>query len=65
MVISNWIRGNRKKYAQKVPPECEEELLFCEGDRALEQIVLRGCGGSLTGDIQGPSGCSRVPCALG
>lgn len=28
--------------AQKVPPENEEELLYCAGGWALEQIALRG-----------------------
>lgn len=36
----------------------EVELLDCAGDSAPEQISQRGGGISLTGDIQGPSGCS-------
>ncbi|NWX52656.1 AFG32 protein, partial [Steatornis caripensis] len=33
--------------AQAVPPEHEEELLYCEGDRALEQAAQGGCGVAL------------------
>ncbi|KAJ7403055.1 hypothetical protein BTVI_80997 [Pitangus sulphuratus] len=50
--------------AQEIPPEYEEELLSCTGDRALEQVAQRGCGVSLTGDCQELSGHSPVPCAL-
>lgn len=31
----------------------------------LEQIVQRGCGVSVRGDPQEPSGCQPLPCALG
>ncbi|KAJ7395137.1 hypothetical protein BTVI_158112 [Pitangus sulphuratus] len=51
--------------AQEVPPEYEEELLYCVGDHTLEQIAQRGCGISLTGDIREPCGCNPVQCALG
>ncbi|XP_068040634.1 TATA box-binding protein-like 1 isoform X2 [Anomalospiza imberbis] len=51
--------------AQEVPDEHEEELLYCAADRALEQIVQGGCGVSLTGDTQEPSGHNPVPRALG
>jgi len=37
--------------AQKVPPEHEEELLYSEGDGALEQVTQGGCGFSFSGDI--------------
>lgn len=30
--------------------------MHCEGDRAWEQFVRRGCGVSILGDIQKPSG---------
>ena len=51
--------------AQEIPPEHEEELLYCVTDPTLEQVAQRGCGVSLTGDIQELSGCNPVPCALG
>lgn len=35
-------------------PEHEEEL-YCAGDSALEEIVQRACGVSLTADTQEPS----------
>lgn len=38
--------------AQEAPPEHEEELIYCAGDRALELIAQRSCGVSLTGGIQ-------------
>ena len=58
------MRGQAETDAQKVPPEHEEEL-YCAGGQALEQVAQRGCGVSLTGDIQEPPGPTPVPCALG
>lgn len=30
--------------AQEVPPEHQEEVPYCAGDRALEQVTQMGCG---------------------
>ncbi|RMC15266.1 hypothetical protein DUI87_07454 [Hirundo rustica rustica] len=53
------VMTNNKQWAetdaQEVPPECEEQLLYCAGDCALEQIVQRSGTVCLTGDIQEPS----------
>lgn len=35
---------------QQFSPECEEEIISCKGDWALEQIAKRGFGISLSGD---------------
>jgi len=42
-----------------------KELLHSEGARALEQAAHGGCGVSLFGDIQDPSGCLPVQPAAG
>lgn len=45
--------------------EYEKALLYCEGDRALEQVAQRGCEVSFSGGSQKPSGCHPAQCALG
>ena len=59
---------NKGQWAQigtlEVPYKHEEEILYHEGDGALEQTVQRGCGVS-SGDIQNPLGLLSVQLTLG
>lgn len=48
--------------AQEVPSEDEEELLYFGDGQALEQVVQRCCGVSLSGDIPKLSGHNPVLC---
>jgi len=50
---------------ENFPEEHEEELLYFEGDGALEQDAQRGCKISFPGDIQNPPGRHPVQPVLG
>lgn len=55
-------RDNRHKLKKEDPSENEEELIYCENYRALDQVVQRSCGVSCYRDIQGPPGhCPAQP----
>lgn len=60
---SNRKRSNGQK--QEIPPQCEGELLYNEGGRALAQAAQGGCGVSLSGDIQNSPGLVPVSPAPG
>ena len=51
--------------AYEVPAEHEKELLYFEGDGALEQVAQKCCGFSFSGDIQDPPGQGPVQPAVG
>jgi len=62
---SDRTRGKGHKLKQDVSSECQEMLFHCEGDQALVQVAWRGCGVSIFGDIQTPSGHGPGKTALG
>ena len=46
VVYSDRTRDSGQTGTQEVPYKHEEELLYCEGERVLEQAVQSGCGDS-------------------
>lgn len=44
MVLGNRMRDNRLKREQEIPPEHEEEVLYCACDQALEQAAREVVG---------------------
>lgn len=50
--------------AHEVTPAYEAEL-YCVSHQALNRLLRRGCGVSLTGNIPEPSGCNPKQCAPG
>jgi len=49
--------NNTKDSGQKLEHrKFQEEILYCESDRALEELAQRGCEVSFSGDIQDSSG---------
>lgn len=50
---------------QKVLYKHKENLLRCEGDRALGQAAQGACGASCSGDIQDPFGHFPAQPAIG
>ena len=69
MLFSGSQRQDKGQWAQtegqEVPSEHEEELLYFEGDRALEQVAQGGCGFSFSQHIQDPPGQPAVQPAVG
>jgi len=49
-------RQQAQTEAQEVPSEHQGTLSYCWGDRALASVAQEGCGVSMLGDIQKPSG---------
>ncbi|KAK4817982.1 hypothetical protein QYF61_003635, partial [Mycteria americana] len=66
VVPSARTRGNGHKLKhRRFPLNMREHCLHCEGDQALAQVAQRGCGVSIPGDTQNPSGHGLGQPALG
>lgn len=54
------VKKNKAKLFSMVATErtrgVSGNIFYCEDDQALPQIVQRGCGISILGDVQNPSG---------
>lgn len=48
----------------EVPSEYERKIVYCKGDRALNQVSQKGCGFSFPGDTENPFGCNPVQTAV-
>ncbi|RMC13894.1 hypothetical protein DUI87_08977 [Hirundo rustica rustica] len=68
-LFSGTQRQNKEQWpsaeAQKVPSPREEERLYVEGDRALDEAAQAGRGVSLSEEIPNPPGHVPVSPALG
>lgn len=49
----------------EVPSKYEEKLLYCDDDRALEEVGQRSCEISFSGGTQNSPGCDSVQPAPG
>lgn len=67
-VLLKQFRGNRNtgilKY-KEVPHEDRQELLYCAGDKVLEQVAQRECGDSFPADIHETFGRNLEQHSLG
>ena len=59
------IQQETQTETQEAPSEHQEIVFDCVGDQPLAQVVQGGCGVSILGDIQKPSGHGPEQAALG
>ena len=50
---------------QEMMFKCKKNAFYCKDGQALAQVAQRGCGISVLGDTQNPTGCSAEQPALG
>lgn len=48
----------------EVLSEYDRKLVYCEGDRELNQASYKGCRFSFPGDTENPPGCNPVQAAV-